>query len=374
MLKLIQGPSTARMGLGLMRGLATAGMGLALCSGAHAQEAHHATARPPYYAYATNEISGDLSIIDGRTLKVVATVPLGRRPRGIVASPDGRYLYIALSGSPIEGPPGKQHGPEPPPDKSADGIGVFDIASGSISRVIRGVSDPEKLAVSHDGRRLYVASEDTGNAVVMDVASGRTLASIPVGGEPEGVRVTPNGRFVYFTSESANRVSVVSTATDQLVKQFDVGQRPRSIAFTPTGSTAYVPGEFDGSVTVVNARTQTPIKTFYLKPSAIFHPLVGAARPMDMLVSPSGRWLYVSTGRAGAVVEVNLKTDEIARVAMTGIRPWTIALTPDGRRLFAANGPSNNVSVIDAATFKIIATIPCDQGPWGVAVARARRR
>lgn len=359
--------------LKLNQALLTAGTTLLLCAGASAQEAHRATARSSYDAYVTNEISGDLSIIDGRTLKVVATVPLGRRPRGIVASPDGRYLYIALSGSPIEGPPGKRQGPEPPPDKSADGIGVFDIASRSVSRVIRGVSDPEKLAVSRDGHRLYVASEDSGNAVVIDVASGRTLASIPVGSEPEGVRVTPNGRFVYFTSESANQVSVVDAATNQLVKQFAVGQRPRSIAFTPTGSTAYVPGEFDASVTVVNARTETPVKTFYLKPSAIFQPATGAARPMDMLVSPNGRWLYVSTGRGGAVVEVNLKTDEIARVAMTGIRPWTIALTPDGRRLYAANGPSNNVSVIDTATFKIIATIPCDQGPWGVAVARARR-
>jgi YVTN family beta-propeller protein len=356
-----------------MHAIALLGMtGTLLAAGTEASAAAAAQTHTPYFVYVTNEIAGDLSIIDGRTLEVAATVPLGRRPRGIVASPDGRTLYIALSGSPIEGPPGQRHS-EPPPDKSADGIGVFDVASRSLSRVIRGVSDPEKLDVSRDGRRLYVASEDTGQAIVLDVASGRTLASIPVGGEPEGVRVTPNGRFVYVTSETANRVSVINTATDALAKQFAVGQRPRCVAFSPGGATAYVPGEFDASVTVVATRTQTPVKTFELSPSEIFHPIVGAARPMDAVVSRNGRHLYLSTGRGGAVVDVDLGTDRIVHAAMTGVRPWGIALAPDGRRLFAANGPSNNVSVIDTGTFEVIRTLPAGQGPWGVAIARTSR-
>ena len=54
--------------------------------------------------YVTNERSGDLSVIDGTTLEVVATVPLGKRPRGIHVSPDGKLIYVALSGSPIAGP------------------------------------------------------------------------------------------------------------------------------------------------------------------------------------------------------------------------------------------------------------------------------
>ncbi|MGH8228970.1 MAG: beta-propeller fold lactonase family protein [Steroidobacteraceae bacterium] len=352
--------------------LAASAAALLLCTGVEARPAHRAHATPPYYAYVTNEISGDLSIINGRTLEVVATVPLGRRPRGIVVSPDGRYLYIALSGSPIEGPPEKRHGPLPPPDKSADGIAVFNIATRSVARVIRGISDPEKLAVTHDGRYLYVAGSS--KAVVMDVASGKALAKIPVGDDPEGVRISPNGRYVYVSSEADNRITVIDTRTKKVVKTFPVGQRPRSIAFSPSGARAYVPGEADASVTIVNARTMSPIKTFFLKPSAVFHPLVGAARPMDLLVSRSGRFLYVSTGRAGAVLDVNLRTDQIAHAAMTGTRPWTIALTPDGRRLWAANGPSNDVSVIDTATFKVIKTIRCHTGPWGVAVARVRRR
>ena len=77
--------------------------------------------------YVTNEVSGDMTVIDSGTNNVIATVPLGKRPRGIHASPDRKTIYVALSGSPIAGP-GVDESTLPPPDKSADGIGVFDVA------------------------------------------------------------------------------------------------------------------------------------------------------------------------------------------------------------------------------------------------------
>src|SRR5690348_1064752 len=63
-----------------------------------------ASAEPAaYLVCVSNERSGDVTILrDGRSL---ATIPVGKRPRGIHPSPDGAYLYVALSGSPITGPP-----------------------------------------------------------------------------------------------------------------------------------------------------------------------------------------------------------------------------------------------------------------------------
>src|SRR4029453_1270892 len=55
--------------------------------------------------YVTNEVSGDISVIDTASQTVVATVMVGKRPRGIKVSPDGGYVYVALSGSP-SAPPG----------------------------------------------------------------------------------------------------------------------------------------------------------------------------------------------------------------------------------------------------------------------------
>ena len=163
--------------------LALAALALALAT---AELAPATAATPaPYEIYVTNEISGDLSLIDGATLKVAATVPLGKRPRGVEATADGRALFVALSGSPIAGPPppggvrkdDDDDDDDPPADKSADGIGHFDIVTRKLSRIIRGVSDPEKLAVTPDGKKIVVASEDTGTALILDAVSGKTLAS-----------------------------------------------------------------------------------------------------------------------------------------------------------------------------------------------------
>ena len=73
---------------------------LALAAGSPAS-----LAAATYQVYVTNEKSGDLTVINGSNLEVAATIPVGKRPRGIHLSPDGKVVYVALSGTPIEGPP-----------------------------------------------------------------------------------------------------------------------------------------------------------------------------------------------------------------------------------------------------------------------------
>ena len=51
--------------------------------------------------FATDEVGGVLTVIDVNTATVIATIPLGKRPRGIAVSPDGSTLYVALSGTPM---------------------------------------------------------------------------------------------------------------------------------------------------------------------------------------------------------------------------------------------------------------------------------
>src|SRR4051812_20946048 len=86
-----------------------------------------------YWVCVTDERSGDVTVIDGANRSVVATVPVGKRPRGVHPSPDGKTLYVAVSGSPITGPPkldpkGKPIFEEPKEDAdpAADGIAVVD--------------------------------------------------------------------------------------------------------------------------------------------------------------------------------------------------------------------------------------------------------
>jgi len=317
------------------------------------------TLQGAYGVYVTNEISGNLSVIDPATHMVVATLPLGKRPRGIRVAPDGAELYVALSGSPIS-PPGTDESKLPPPDRASDGIGVVDTKALVLRTILRGPQDPEQTSVSRDGARLYIANEDKGTASVVDIAGGKTLAEFEVGGEPEGVTTSPDGRFVYVTSEADSQVSVIDTTANRVLRQFAVGPRPRDSAFSPDSSRAYVTAENNASISVVDTATHTVIQTIRLTGENV--------RPMGAVVSPDGTRLYVSTGRGGTVAAVDTATNKPIGSVAVGTRPWGLALSPDGARLYTANGPSNDVSVVDTATLSLITRIPVGQSPWGVAI------
>ncbi len=332
---------------------------LALTAGAALTAAEAPGRVASYRVLVTNERSGGLSVIDGGTRKLIATVPLGKRPRGMKVSPDRKLLYVALSGSPIT-PPGVDERTLPPADKGADGIGVVDLVTLKLVKILRGVSDPEQLAVSADGKRLYIASEDTGRAIVMDAATGKILASLPVGGEPEGVTLSPDGRVVYMSSEEDHQIAVIDTARDQIIATFNVGQRPRFSEFSDDGSTAFVSGENDGTITEVDARTHRVRRTIKLDGAL--------TRPVGMAVAHDGKRLYTVTGRGKQLLEIDLATGKLLRSVEVGPRPWGVSISPDGRTLFTANGNSNDVSVVDIASFRVTGRIPVGEAPWGTLV------
>jgi YVTN family beta-propeller protein len=324
--------------------------------------AFQTSAKPGFRIYVTNENSGDLSVIEGATLQVVATVPLGKRPRGIHPSPDGKTLYVALSGSPIAGP-GVDESKLPPPDKSADGIGVFDVQQNKLLRVIQSGSDPENFDLSPDGRYIFVSNEDDAKASMIDVASGKVIKTFVVGEEPEGVKVTPDGKFVYVTSENTGAISVIDIAAGTIAKTFKVGRRPRSVAFLPNGSRAYVNAENDGSVTVIDCAKHEVIQTITLGEP-------GVIKPMAVLLSADAAKLYVSTGRGHKVFVIDTATNTVSGSFEVGERPWGIALALDGKTLYTANGPSNDISVVDLATQKVVQKVKVGRGPWGVVVLK----
>jgi YVTN family beta-propeller protein len=314
--------------------------------------------------FVSNEMSGDVSVVDTAKLAVVASIPVGKRPRGLKLSPDGAHVYVALSGSPAGGP-GVDESKLPPPDKSADGIGVLDVAARRLMRVIRGVSDPEQLAVSADGRVLFIASEDEGVVVALDAQSGAVLARIPAGAEAEGVNITADGAIVYATSEAEHRVTVIDARRLSVLGRIEVGIRPRSTAFSKDGARAYVMNEASASVSVIDVHTQQLVGTWT--------PATPGLLPMSGAVAPDGATLYLTTGRAGVLLALSTVDGAMRGSIPVGARPWGLALSPDGGRLYTANGPSNDITVVDAHAWKSLATIAVGKKPWGVTCAPEAR-
>jgi YVTN family beta-propeller protein len=317
---------------------------------------------PPiaYRVYVSNEGSGDVSVIDGRRREVIATIPLGKRPRGIAADSTNQRLFVALSGSPLAGP-GVEESGLPPADRAADGIGVLDTVSLRIVKVLSGVSDPEQIAVSANGRRLYVASEDTGQAVAIDIGSGNVLGRVLVGAEPEGIAVHPIRGIAYVSSEASSSVAIVDMDTLQVVRTVPVGERPREVAVSTDGTRAYVTGENDASLVVLDGQTDTPILRVHVPGDG--------ARPKGVVVSHDGKRVYVSTGRGGELVAFDARTLAVLGAVRVGARPWGLALSPDDLYLFAADGPSDEISVVATDSLRVEATIRVGKRPWGVAVS-----
>ena len=319
-------------------------------------------ARAEPRVYVSNEESTEIAVIDASTESLVNRIFVGKRPRGIRVSPDGKSLFVALSGSPIA-PPGTDESKLPPPDRAADGIAVVDLAAQKLQRTLFTGEDPESFDISPDGTTLYVSNEDAGTATIVSLATGDVLAVVPVGEEPEGVRIRPDGQVVYVTSEAENQVTAIDTRTRQVVARIETGPRPRGIAFTSDGRRAYVTAEQGGTVAVIDAQKHQLISEIKID--------FPGAKPMGVALSPRGDTAYVTCGRGRAIAVIDVATNQVRKIfPEIGARPWGIGVSADGSRLYTANGPSNDVTVVDSSTGAVLTRIPSGKGPWGIAVAQ----
>ena len=75
---------------------------------------------------------------------------------------------------------------------------------------------------------------------MIDTATNTVVATVAVGSNPIGVAVTPDGKHVYVTNQASQTVSVIATATNTVVATVPVGSNPFGVAVTPDGKHAYV--------------------------------------------------------------------------------------------------------------------------------------
>ena len=128
--------------------------------------------------YVTNERSGDLSEIDASTLQLISTVPLGKRPRGIHASPDHHFLYIALSGSPLARSRSRREQASSARQDRRRHRRLRCAAEQTRARHPSG-SDPENFDLTKDGRSIIVSNEDDAKASFIDIATGKVTKISP---------------------------------------------------------------------------------------------------------------------------------------------------------------------------------------------------
>jgi YVTN family beta-propeller protein len=315
--------------------------------------------------YVSDEDKGIVAIVDPSSAQVVASVAVGKRPRGLKLSRDGKRLFVALSGSP-RGGPGVDESKLPPADRDADGIGVVDLDQRKLVTTFHSGQDPESFDLSPDGTTLYVSNEETAEMTVVDVSTGATRGRVHVGKEPEGVTVRPDGKVVFVTSEQEGEVTGVDSQTLSVVAHVPTGPRPRSIVFARDGVTGFVTDEMGAKVTVFDAVAYQPRGDIEIH---LGSPMPTGPRPMGAVLSPDGKQIYVTCGRGGSVAIIDVASrKQVRSIDGVGDRPWGIASSADGRRIYTANGTSSDVSIVDLSTGNVDKRVHVGGSPWGIAI------
>jgi YVTN family beta-propeller protein len=292
----------------------------------------------PARIYVTNQLDNTASVIDGATLKIVATVRVGVSPAQIAVSPDRKSVYIANTGS--------------------NTVSVLNTDNNTIARTIAlpPRSRPVDLAANPNGRYLYTADGGSNRVSVLDTRAMRVVASVRVGTQPLSVAATPDGNTVYVANSGSGDVSVIDTRTNRVVRAIPTGRFPSAVAVTPDGASLYVTNELSG-VTIIDAGNGT-VAARLPQPS-----------PFSVAISPNGERAYVTGLGPGTITAIDTPTHRVAAtlsVGPYGTDPFTVRATGDA--IYVANQGTNTLTVIDQSTFKTTHTIATGNSPYGIAV------
>jgi YVTN family beta-propeller protein len=103
---------------------------------------------------------------------------------------------------------------------------------------------PQDLALSGDGKRLYIANE-FGYLQVWDIAGNREIRRIglPGGGGYGMARSPQSGQLYVTTSYFSRTVWVINPETGHRIRRIVVQGEPRRVAFSVNGSHGIIPNE-----------------------------------------------------------------------------------------------------------------------------------
>lgn len=263
-----------------------------------------------------------VAIVDARTGAVADRAPLDSTFYGLAFSPDGRKLFASGAG--------------------AGNVASFDFDPGAGRltttgglKIGGGKNWISGIALSPDGSTLYAADGLANLLVGLDVTTGLAKFAVPVGEQPYGVAVSGDGRRIYVSDWADAKVVAVS-AGGSVVGAVPTGGHPNALVLSPDGRTLYVACANDNVVDVVDTgamRVRAAIDV------ALYPHSPEGATPDGVALSPDGRMLYVADADADAIVAVSLRgTPSIAGALPVGWYPTDVAVSRDGKRLFVVDG------------------------------------
>jgi YVTN family beta-propeller protein len=297
------------------------------------------------YLLVTTNGNGDqtIDVIDLQAGKSIQTVVVKKSWLGLAFAPDGKRFFVS-GGDDNE-------------------VMVFNFAGGKAEqsgKIILGGADYHKLddkgrdearrkslgefafpagiAVTPDGRRLYVAENLTGKVAVVDLVASRVITKIAVGDYPYDCVISGDGGRVYVSNWGSRSVAVIDPTNNQVVNTIPAGDHPNDLELTRDGKTLYVANANSNTVSVIDTAQMKEIEAV----STALHPKspIGSG-PNAVALSPDEKTLYIANADNNdvAVIDVARRgNSEIEGFIPTGWYPTSVRVSKDGKRIFVANG------------------------------------
>jgi YVTN family beta-propeller protein len=182
-----------------------------------------------------------VSLLDSATLTEISRVKVGSHPNDLAFSKDGR-LFVANAGANSV-------------SVIRDGRVIETIRTSFEPRALVG-STPVALAITNDGRRLYVANADNNDIAMIDIGNAResrVLGFIPTGWYPTALAVSPDGRKVFVgTSKGGMRLRGNFPASTQYKISSPDRQKPYD----------YVGSQLEGTLSIIDAPDPAQLATY----------------------------------------------------------------------------------------------------------------
>ncbi len=298
--------------------------------------------------YAVDRYEG-VRRLDPSTLEVIDSIDTGPRPHGIVASPDGRTLYITL-------------------EASSEVIKV-DVATHRILGRAAVGDVPNEPALGPAGRYLFVPLRAAGGTDVVDTGSMERVRSLPTGAGGHNAYLAPDGD-VYSTSMGDDLIAVIDPATLEITRKIPVGGVPRPVAFTDDGRLAYVAlSGLIGFVTLDLTADEIVDRVEYAIPEDVPVPVLDTYTH-GVLLTPDQRELWVAAyGTDTMYAFLMPEGQELAAIPVPGGPHW-LTLHPDGEPLYVSLERSGEVAAIHRGLREVVRVAPVGRGPTRVLAFR----
>jgi len=119
------------------------------------------------------------------------------------------------------------------------------------------------IAVTHDGKFLLAANEDTGDLSIIDRVTGKLRARVPIGPSTEMVRVQRHTAYVTFEPPTDKgglaHIAIVDLDRQRVVASVPSGHETEGLEFSADGKSLLVANEGDDTISIYSLPGGTPL-------------------------------------------------------------------------------------------------------------------